>query len=153
MTVIRSPSPLGYTVFCDDIRQEIGGKLTLVGVYSGEMTVFGTLPATLPKLALYIRYMERVGESNEPLELRIYKPGDPYDSPTLRVPISEQMLEKFRSMNNPPDELDDPLAVLSLHLAVQPIEFRQEGVLRVRMIRGENEIKLGGLRIKAQPKA
>jgi hypothetical protein len=40
----------GHVVFCDDVRQEIGEKFTIVGTYGGELTVFGTFPAVLPKL-------------------------------------------------------------------------------------------------------
>jgi hypothetical protein len=40
----------GHVVFCDDVRQEIGNKITLVGTYLGELTLFGTFPATLPQL-------------------------------------------------------------------------------------------------------
>jgi hypothetical protein len=44
----------GHVVFCDDVRQEIDGKLTLVGVYNGNLTVFGEFPAVLPKLCLVV---------------------------------------------------------------------------------------------------
>jgi hypothetical protein len=71
MKIIRPSSPFGYTTFCDDIRQEVAGKSTLVGVYGPEMTVFGTLPTNLPKLALSVNYLEHVGESEDPLELRV----------------------------------------------------------------------------------
>jgi hypothetical protein len=42
----------GHVVFCDDVRREIDGKLTLVGVYSSNLTVFGGFPAVLPKLCV-----------------------------------------------------------------------------------------------------
>lgn len=42
----------GHVVFCDDVRQEIDGKLTLVGVYNGNLTVFGGFPAVLPRLCV-----------------------------------------------------------------------------------------------------
>jgi hypothetical protein len=42
----------GHVVFCDDVRREIDGKLTLVGVYSGNLTVFGGFPAVLPRLCV-----------------------------------------------------------------------------------------------------
>jgi hypothetical protein len=42
----------GHVIFCDDVRREIDGKLTLVGVYNGNLTVFGGFPAVLPKLCV-----------------------------------------------------------------------------------------------------
>jgi hypothetical protein len=38
-------------VFCDDVRQEIGNKQSLIGVYSGDLLV-KHLPAVLPKLCV-----------------------------------------------------------------------------------------------------
>jgi len=42
------------TQFCDDIRQEIGNKVSLMGCYGPSMLV-GTLPAVLAKLCVQIR--------------------------------------------------------------------------------------------------
>ncbi|WP_027967294.1 DUF6941 family protein [Halomonas halocynthiae] len=42
-----------FNIFCDDIRQEVGDKLTFVGVYSNNLQV-EQLPATLPKLCLSV---------------------------------------------------------------------------------------------------
>jgi hypothetical protein len=151
MIVVHRPSPFGYTIFCDDIRQEVAGKSTLVGVYGPEMTVFGTLPTHLPKLALSITYAERIGESDEPLELRVYMPGDADDAPTLSAPVPDEMLAKFRGMVPPDDLAGEPLTMLTLQLAFSPILLKQEGAVRVRMIRGNAEIRLGSLRIKAKP--
>lgn len=40
-----------HAIYCDDIRQEVGGKITLVGIYSGQCLV-REIPCTLPKLCL-----------------------------------------------------------------------------------------------------
>ena len=65
MNEIRRSTPFGYTIFCDDVRNEINGKVTLVGVYAGDVIVLGTLPVTLPKLGLSVNYHEKLGESEE----------------------------------------------------------------------------------------
>jgi len=39
-------------IYCDDIRYEMGGKATLVGVYSGQLIV-PKFPAKLSKLCIY----------------------------------------------------------------------------------------------------
>ena len=46
------PKPFGITLFCDDIRREVGGKHTYVGVYGGDMTVVSNEPALLPILSM-----------------------------------------------------------------------------------------------------
>jgi hypothetical protein len=42
------------TIFCDDIRHEVGGKLSYIGVYSGRLLVPG-FPLSLPKLCVAVR--------------------------------------------------------------------------------------------------
>ncbi|MDE2154664.1 MAG: hypothetical protein KGJ32_02045 [Xanthomonadaceae bacterium] len=42
------------TVFCEDVRQEIGGKITLVGVFNGICGI-NSFPVTLPKIAVMLR--------------------------------------------------------------------------------------------------
>jgi len=53
MKTKKTPSSLAsYTLFCDDLRQELGGKLTAVGIYQGVMG----LPVNelvLPKLVAW----------------------------------------------------------------------------------------------------
>lgn len=40
-----------HCVFCDDIRHEVGGKVSLMGCYNYQM-IFDKLPITLPKLSV-----------------------------------------------------------------------------------------------------
>jgi hypothetical protein len=40
MTLLPSPDVWGYTIFCDDIREEIGGKVSLIGIYAGTMHAY-----------------------------------------------------------------------------------------------------------------
>lgn len=42
------------TVFCEDVRQEIGGKITLVGVFNS-VCVINSFPVTLPKIAVMLQ--------------------------------------------------------------------------------------------------
>ena len=44
----------GLTIFCDDIRSEIDGKISLIGCYTGRMMIGGEFPVILPKLGLSI---------------------------------------------------------------------------------------------------
>lgn len=41
-----------FCQFCDDIRQEINGKITLVGVYQGGLQISTPLPTVIPMLAI-----------------------------------------------------------------------------------------------------
>ena len=71
MKSIAPITPYGYTIFCDDFRQEIGGKLSYMGIYRGKLILNKPLPASLLKLCLAIHYFERPDESTEPVNLHV----------------------------------------------------------------------------------
>jgi hypothetical protein len=52
MNRLQPPEIVGYTTFCDDIRFEVDGKVSLIGSYNGVMNIRGEFPATLPKFAM-----------------------------------------------------------------------------------------------------
>jgi hypothetical protein len=142
MTEIGWPSPFGYTEFCDDIRMEVGGKYTLVGVYQGEMKVMGVLPVLIPRLAMAIHYFEKPGEGTEPLELRVFRPTDSESAPTQRIAIPP------RTHGLPPvAEGEDPRANLNFFIQFAPLEIKQPGFVRVRMKKGDDIVRLGSLRV------
>ena len=45
-----SDEAVGYSIFCDDIREEVNSKSTLVGIYGGEMLVAAQGPVIIPQL-------------------------------------------------------------------------------------------------------
>lgn len=47
-----SHDPYLYCQYADDLRQEVGGKHTVVGVYDSNMVVHGNMPAAIPKLVV-----------------------------------------------------------------------------------------------------
>lgn len=57
------------TVFSDDLREEVGGKLTVVGVYQSAMLV-ESFPATIAKLSIW---MTAVTPSEKPFKSLIFK--------------------------------------------------------------------------------
>ena len=46
------PDPYGMAFFCEDIRQEIEGKTSYMGIFGANITLVGERPATLPKLCV-----------------------------------------------------------------------------------------------------
>lgn len=43
---------VAHCIFCDDIRLELGGKYSIMGIYSGQMFVASSPPATLPRFGI-----------------------------------------------------------------------------------------------------
>lgn len=61
--------------FCDDIRHEVGQKVSLIGCYGSELIV-DKLPALLPKLCAYILFLTPSESPISRLVLRARLNGD-----------------------------------------------------------------------------
>ena len=76
-------------VLCEDIRQEVRNKNTLVGIYAGDIMV-SQLPANID-LAFYLdgKYREK---KSTPMEVRISGPGrDAATAPIEFAPIGDTL--------------------------------------------------------------
>lgn len=60
-----------HATFCDDIREETGGKLTLVGIYAGSLLV-PMLPVVVPRLCVLIEACTPLSEPFERLALKVF---------------------------------------------------------------------------------
>lgn len=148
MTEINWPSPYGFTQFCDDIRQEVGGKLTLVGCYQAELRL-AVIPGALLKLHLLVHYFEDLADSVKPLELLIFMPGDPDDAPSTRVEIpSREGAMPLAPLESTGEELRNGIM---MPIQISPFQVPREGRLKVRMKRGDDIVRLGSLRIGLMP--
>ena len=149
MSVVTWPSPFGYTIFCDDIRREIGGKNTFVGVYNAELIVNSKPPIVLARLALAITYHERFGEETKPVEIRVYFPGDADDNPRVKAALPADFRSAVPANEDTPQT--DAMVSMTFYLNLSPVELNAAGVIRVRAYRGDDEIRLGSLRVKFNP--
>ena len=103
--IINPSLPSGHTVFCDDIRHEINGKITLVGTYTNIMYISGSLPHVLPKFCLGIVFRE-AKDSLDNVTIKIFFPGDDENpigvvnlvsQPDLNIPdLDEFSFKEFR---------------------------------------------------------
>ena len=85
------------TVFCDDVREEKGGKISLIGCYGMDLRLIDPMPIALPKLGIVISIYVPLSEIR-PLTiiLRVFMPGavDPVVVATLNVNLPAH-LEKL----------------------------------------------------------
>jgi hypothetical protein len=78
--IIDRSYPSGNTIFCDDVRQEIAGKWTYVGVYDGDMIIAGKPPVVLPRLSLVVQTEVAAGSVPTDAELRVIRSGSGRDT-------------------------------------------------------------------------
>jgi hypothetical protein len=130
----------GHTIFCDDIRFEVDGKTTLVGVYSQLLLVRTGFPVTLPKLCFAIFFAQKREIYTTKITVQIFLPGDSDDKPSIeadpQAPEKQPApLYKFSG---------DYLAVRS-NLVFAPFTLEEPGRIKVRMLREGVLHRLGTL--------
>lgn len=136
------------TVFCDDIRQEIGGKLSYIGVYSGNMFV-SEFPAVLPKLCLALSVITPVANPFRKLTLRVLKDEEILAEGSL----DETELANFVEPTNDvaEDERKNRVQIFRSTFIFSPFKLDGPCTLRVRVETEEGEIRGVGLRIGLAP--
>lgn len=149
MKVIPLTTPFGHTIFCDDIRHEVSGKVSLIGVYAGVMLLTVDFPIVLPRLALRIHYSERPDESESPIQIKVFGPSDdPNVGPIWQAEVPRSQLQAIPKPPEPDPAIAEQLISTILHAELSPFPIAQAGIVRVRAYRDDLEVRLGSLRIQ-----
>jgi len=144
MSVIHPSTPGGYTIFCDDVRQENNGKQIFIGVYNADMVV-ESLPALLPSFSFVIRYQEMKGESELPVKIVITVPN-PDDQMIFEADLPR---DAFKLAAPAPDAVQgEMMTAINLASSIVGLVITHLGRIKVRAYRGDDEIRLGTLRIR-----
>ncbi|WP_143595019.1 hypothetical protein [Thioclava sp. DLFJ4-1] len=146
--------PYGTTIFCDDIRNEVNGKLTLIGCYSGDMNFTNPGPATLPTFSALVNIRIPKTTIFRSLKLHVIKEeGDQkQDILTADLDPDEEDLRRIISEAEKQDK-DGTMISLTLPCRWSPLPISESGFIKVRAyLDGEKEIRLGALKVNF-PKA
>jgi len=139
----------GYSIFCDDIRNEAGGKLTFVGCYNAMMFTTATFPLVLPKFCIHFHVFSPATQPYTSVVARCYVPGE--DHPVAEEPIEVPGLEAQQNLlaNLPKNGGAPPYIVVAASLVFEPLEIPKPGMIHVRAeINGApDELHLGSLQV------
>ena len=132
-------------IYCDDIRMEVGGKLSFMGVYNSDM-IFPELPAVVPKLCAYVTIRLPY---DEPPQHEVHVLLLNGDQILAEVKIDEASLG---AMGLPPPDHDVEPEDLSLRMSLNFVisSIQVDAPIRIKLrakVDGE-EIKGDGLRIR-----
>lgn len=130
-------------IFCDDIRHEMGNKMSFMGCYQGELFIAAT-PALLPKLCVYASAWTLKGKPFKTLVFRIVQ-DDKNELARLEIPA--QALEEAA-------QIQDPTATrktVSTAIAFSPFFIEEPTSLRLMAITEDGEIVGPRLSIKVAP--
>lgn len=133
------------TIFCDDIREEVSGKITYVGVYSSKMFL-SSFPALLPRLCLAINLFTPASQPFRKLVIQLFKDNELLAEST----IDESELEKFADAFEGGGEAAEVTTSQSVRaqLIFSPFRLEEPTVLRVRAQTADGELTGPGLRIE-----
>jgi sensor histidine kinase YesM len=141
--------PFGITTFCDDIRYEVNGKMTLVGCYLSGLNFTGPPPGMLPTFAALVSLRIPLLFKFNSIKIRVTKEE------------SEEISDIFMREIEAPDETnkipfrgwdkvktEDRVLMVETPIHWQSYSFSESCLLRVRAYFDDDmEIRLGGLSI------
>lgn len=128
-------------IYSDDIREEVGNKLSYMGVYSGELVVQNA-PVLLTKLCISVKVVTDISDPFEALEVRIVKVKGDNETELLStgpVPLPTGL-----------PGLDNGSARIVAQMAfmLAPFQIEEEATLRVKAITEREELRGMALRIR-----
>jgi Family of unknown function (DUF6941) len=145
---VDAPDFFGYTVFCDDIRFEVNGKFTYVGVYSGRMSVNASFPATLPKFGIAVTFYQLKEKFVPHLGLRVFLPGDSGEEASIQGDFGETSEGAIRQqIESQPRIPETKYITMNAGLVLSPLIIKEPGSITVRVLRDDKLYRVGHLSI------
>lgn len=136
--------PYGHTIFCDDIRQEVGGKLSFMGAYNGDLHIVTGEAFNLPKLAAGMTVVIPEGiEIKEPIAFALIHEVD--GEPTVLV---RALAEGY---DLPVSAPAGRVIRVSLNFQLSPFLVDREAILKARAYVNGEEVKIGALALHLGP--
>ncbi|AVH38046.1 hypothetical protein AL532_17710 [Pseudomonas monteilii] len=129
-----------HTMFCDDVRHEAGGKVSFMGVYSGNLTA-SSIPGLLPKLCIAITLYTDLGNPFREISIKGLFGGQEVFSMDLNENDIAQAGTKAEKPASAAGYFVQLLAILT------PFQIDDAGKLSVRIIADGEKILTNALRI------
>ena len=126
--------------FCDDIRQEVGNKYTLVGCYGPSM-LLSAMPVVLPKLCAFVRIYTPVNRPFAKLSIRVLR-GDQL---LTEMEIPQEVLASISAVGHLAGE---NIVMVGSGLAISPLPIEEPCTLRIEVDTDAGLLKGGALRIE-----
>lgn len=147
--------PYGTTLFCDDIRHEVNGKMTLVGCYSSELNFNGPQPGMLPTFAALVNIRIPVSVKFNSIKLRVLKEEGDETTEILEADIEVPENKKgkvFQDLST--ESTEEKMFSMTVPLQWSPLPVKESGFIKVRAyLDGGKEIRLGALKVNFPKKA
>jgi hypothetical protein len=98
----------GYSIFCDDIRNEQGGKLSFIGCYNGVIFICGAFSLVLPRLCVHTHIVSPASRPFSSITVRCYLPGDEHPAAEEPIETPRQIAEHGEEAVRRHEPAEDP---------------------------------------------
>jgi hypothetical protein len=151
--LILSTNPSGSTIFCDDIREEVTGKKSLIGVYNGAMMIASAAPAIIPQLCVLttIRLDDDILPKKITIKI-IFEDEHFFEQVIVSMDIEFPAAGSLEGSDLLFANKDGTKsAQLNNEAHIANLVLTSSGRIKVRMYDGDDVIALGSLRVIFQP--
>lgn len=133
-----------HSNFCEDIRNEVNNKFSLMGII-GPLLYVPEFPATLPKLCAVVT---AITPHDQPFHSVIFK-GTMGETVLFEFTMDESQLEQMRQSSAP---IDEPMGFEAKAMVVlSPFHIPSPTKIKVTVVADGEEIRCGGLQISKAP--
>lgn len=134
----------GHTVFCDDIRHETNGKLSLIGCYMGTMNVLNSAPTQIPLFSALISLS--IPRSLDFEKVKIWVEQETSSSSATIFELTLESNEVRAGLLNGEEALD----FIGIQIPCQwsPFSINSDEKVKARAYVDEELVNLGALQIK-----
>lgn len=131
--------------FADDLRFELGNKVSLIGMYSGEMFV-STLPALVPKLVATAFCATPVNDPIKSLSFKVLLGDQLLQEGVLPADALQHMQAQLANRGSE----EDPVSEVSvgINVILTPLNVTAPSTLKVLLMVDGREMVAGKLRIQ-----
>ena len=122
-------------IYCDDVRAEIGDKLSFMGVYTGDMTV-PEFPFALPKLSVFVEVTTGKDQPFSALRVFLIRDGSITEQ-MIEIPAAEvasRMATNNEAMKRAPLADTYSRHVIAVHFLLMPFVVPGPTTLQVRAL-------------------
>jgi len=136
-----SGSRYAYCVFCDDVRQEVGNKMSLMGIYGGDLRAQAQrdVPMVLPKLTIVLWII--CGLEDDLGDVSVKVTGPPDETPIFVTTIPASPSEAITVREGAKRRLQNVVFELT------PFPILEDGVIEVTVVAKGEEMLAGRLHV------
>lgn len=134
-----------HAVFSDDIRQELGGKITIVGMYQGQCLV-PSIPCSLAKLCVSISLSTPRSAPFKSVQVKGTYAGEE----VINIDLDQAQIENIMSAN-PQKRPDGRRMMLLLMGVISPFLVKSAGRLSLHVTADDEELPSDSLDIGVAP--